>query len=177
MSVQVIEQGEPAPPIVERDGKSPQDLQREALQAAVLDALARGASYQKAADAAGVTRRTIYNWREADEQFAVDVDNAIQSGVDLLEDEAHRRAMGWEEDVFNKDGERVGSRLQYSDRLMEFMLSGRRPEKFRAPKGTIVNVDARNQTLNTLAPEALELLQRIADASGGQYERGKGEDK
>lgn len=159
----------------EIDDASPREHKNAIAKAAVLAGLGKGMSYQAAADAAGITRQLIYQWKAKDEEFAQAVANAIDAGVDLLEDEAHRRAMGWEEDVFNKDGECVGTRLQYSDRLMEFMLSGRRPEKFRAPKGTIVNVDARNQTLNTLAPEALELLQRIADASGGNYEKGSGE--
>lgn len=173
MSLQVIE-----PPATQEVAQAPDDLRREAQRRAALEALSKGASYQTAADAAGVTRRTIYNWKTSDENFAALVEDAIQAGVDLLEDEAHRRAMGWTEDVFNKDGELVGAKFQASDRLMEFMLSGRRPEKFRAPKGGDVTINNTNNTQNVLmSPEVSALLEGVALNKGGGFLRGTGDDK
>ena len=50
---------------------------------------------------------------------------------DDLEDEARRRAFeGTEEGVWYK-GELVGTERRYSDRLMEVLLRGERPAKFR----------------------------------------------
>ena len=172
MSVQAIEQSSE---LQDAGEQSRRDIQREALQRAVIEALALGASYQKAAVTAGVTRRTILNWKNSDEDFAALAADAIEAGADKLEDEAHRRAMGWEEDVYNKDGERVGSQFKASDRLMEFMLAGRRPEKFRERKATVINVDSRSQIVNALTPEAMQLLEAVAQSRGGGYDKGQGE--
>lgn len=78
-----------------------------------LSALSRTASVTAASQAAGIGRRTAYNWRDADEAFAAAWDDALESGTDALEDEAVRRAL---------DG---------SDTLLIFMLKARRPEKFK----------------------------------------------
>ena len=50
--------------------------------------------------------------------------------VSVLEDEAQRRAMGYEEDVYYK-GEKVGTVTKYSDKLMEVLLKANAPEKYR----------------------------------------------
>ena len=56
---------------------------------------------------------------------------ARDAGTDLLEDEAWRRAYsGTERPVF-QNGALVGKTREYSDLLMELLLKGRRPEKFR----------------------------------------------
>lgn len=39
--------------------------------------------------------------------------------------------MGWEEPIYNKDGDQIGTRWQYSDRMMELKLKADRPSKFR----------------------------------------------
>ncbi len=84
---------------------------------------------------AGVPRRTVYDWREADAAFARRWDEALEEGIDLLEAEAHRRAFeGVERPVYYK-GERVGEWRHYSDALATFLLRAHRPEKYRdAPK-------------------------------------------
>lgn len=101
---------------------------------AFLKCLAEGYSVSKAAAAAGVTRRTVYNWREADEDFARDWDAAIEAGTDLLEDEAKRRAYeGTEKPVFYQ-GVQCGEVQEYSDTLMIVLLKARRPDKYRELK-------------------------------------------
>ena len=58
-------------------------------------------------------------------------DNSVERYRDDLEDEARRRAFeGTEEGVWYK-GEMVGTERRYSDRLMEVLLRGERPHKFR----------------------------------------------
>jgi len=83
-----------------------------------------------AATRAGVTRRTAYNHRDADPEFAAAWDDAIEEGMDLVELEAHRRAVhGVEEPVFYM-GTIAGYVTKYSDTLMGRLLQAYRPEKF-----------------------------------------------
>ena len=60
-----------------------------------------------------IGRRTAYDWREADEDFAKDWEDAVEAGTDALEDVAIERAKN------------------SSDTMLIFMLKARRPEKFR----------------------------------------------
>lgn len=149
----------------------------EEARARAIEALKNGLSMVAAADAAGVSRVAIWKWRRDDEEFAKQVEDAIEAGTDRLEDEAYRRARGWNEPVFNKDGDPIGEKFNASDRLMEFMLSGRRPEKFRPVKTAItVNNNQTNQTLNALmTPEVSALLENVAQAKASGFDRGKGE--
>ena len=58
-------------------------------------------------------------------------DNSLERYRDDLEAEAHRRAFaGTKKGVWYK-GELVGEETEYSDRLMEVLLRGERPAKFR----------------------------------------------
>ncbi len=82
-------------------------------RAAFLKALDSGESVTKACNAAGIGRRTVYDWRSDDEKFAAEWEDAVETGTDVLEDEAVKRA---------KDG---------SDTLLIFMLKARRPDKFK----------------------------------------------
>ncbi len=95
-----------------------------------LDALARGLSATAAAEAAGIARRTAYEWREADDEFRQLWDDAIESGTDRLEDEAIRRGHdGYDITTMTTDG--TGQTVhKYSDTLMILMLKGRRTAKF-----------------------------------------------
>jgi hypothetical protein len=55
-------------------------------------ALAETCNVGKACTAVGIGRRTAYDWRRDDKQFAQMWDEAMKVGVSALEDEAHRRA-------------------------------------------------------------------------------------
>lgn len=61
---------------------------------------------------AGMDRRTAYRWREADEAFAADWDEAEQEAIDHLEHVARKRA------------------IDSSDRMLEILLKAHRPEKY-----------------------------------------------
>ena len=74
--------------------------------------LAEGGSVTQAARAIGIARKNVYAWRNKDEQFKADWDDAVEQGTDLLEDVAVRRA---------KD---------HSDSLLIFLLKGRRKERY-----------------------------------------------
>lgn len=96
-----------------------------------LEALSETGNVTESAKMANVSRRTIYNWRAADEDFAKAWNDAAELGCDALEDEATRRAKdGVDEPVFYK-GEECGTVRKYSDTLLIFLLKGRRPDKFK----------------------------------------------
>ena len=94
-------------------------------------ALAETANVTKACAAIAITRRTAYNWREADPEFAAGWDRAMKAAVLGLEDEAHRRAFeGVDKPVFYQ-GDECGTIREYSDTLAIFLLKAHNPEKYR----------------------------------------------
>lgn len=98
---------------------------------AFLLALEDTANVSKACKRAKLPRRSAYDWRDDDADFAAAWDAAVDRGTDALEDEAVRRATeGTLKPVFYK-GEKCGSIREYSDTLLMFMLKARRPEKFK----------------------------------------------
>ena len=81
--------------------------------------------------------RRFYDLREADGEFAEAWSRAVESGTQVLEDEARRRALdGWDDPVFQQ-GQLVGHVRRYSDRLLEFLLRGRRPAVYRDSASTL----------------------------------------
>src|SRR5262249_14901617 len=118
--------------------------------------LAKGSLVTEAAKAAGIGRATVYEWKRANPDiellgadgeimrdeggnpitmpFADAWDNAVDAGTDLIEDEAHRRAVeGVLTPVFH-GGVKVGEVREYSDRLLELILKARRPRKYAEQK-------------------------------------------
>lgn len=86
------------------------DLQR---REAVLEALREGASASEAARSGGITRQAVFQWRQADEEFALAYHDAEEAGTDELERVAVKRAK------------------ESSDTLLIFLLKARRPAKYR----------------------------------------------
>ena len=58
-----------------------------------LAALSQTASVTRACEIANLPRRTVYNWRAMDPEFARAWEVALDLGTDALEDEAIRRAL------------------------------------------------------------------------------------
>jgi CO/xanthine dehydrogenase Mo-binding subunit len=79
----------------------------------ILTWLSGGWSVYRAASEAGISRQTAYEWREKDPDFAAKWAQAMESGVDQLEDVARSRA------------------VEKSDRLMEILLKAKRPKEYR----------------------------------------------
>ena len=96
-----------------------------------LDALEKHGTVRAACRAASVSRVCAYRHKDKDEKFRNAWERRTNDFLDALEEEAARRAVGWEDKIFDKDGTEVGTRYQGSDRLMEFMLKAGRPKKFR----------------------------------------------
>lgn len=102
----------------------------EAKREKFLAELAKSCNVSASCRVAGIGRQTAYDWREKDEAFALAWDGAEQEAVDRLEQEAWRRAVdGFEEPVFHQ-GEEVARVRKYSDKLIEILLKGHRPERF-----------------------------------------------
>lgn len=73
-------------------------------------------------------RTTLYSHRAADAEFAKEWDEAVDRGIDVLEDEARERALnGTEEPVFYQ-GEICGHVHRKSDSLMALLLRAYRPK-------------------------------------------------
>ena len=86
-------------------------------RASFLAALRRGASIADAARAAGVGRRTVYDWRAGDATFAAQWNDAVETGTDAIEDALLEKAMRMD------DAASVTAAI--------FLLKARRPEKYR----------------------------------------------
>jgi transposase-like protein len=82
-------------------------------KAKFLSVLANGGSVTLAARAIGVARNNVYAWRNKDEQFKADWDDAVEQGTDMLEDAAVERAIKGK-----------------SDTMIIFLLKSRRKEKY-----------------------------------------------
>ncbi len=81
----------------------------------------------------GIVKQTIYTrqWRE-DREFQVALKSARVMAADVLEAEAHRRAVeGVEEPAGWYRGVAGGTVRRYSDNLLMFLLKGARPERYR----------------------------------------------
>ncbi len=90
-----------------------------------------GGNIGRAASMSGITRQTHYQWLRNDARYAAAYENDVRpQAVSALEDEANRRAMGYEEDVYFQ-GQKVGKITKYSDRLMELLLKANNPDKYR----------------------------------------------
>lgn len=129
---------------------------------AFIEALTTTASVTASCEIAGIARRSAYEWRDADPQFAADWDAALVRGTDALEDEAIRRArLGVDEPVFYQ-GEECGTVRKYSDTLLIFMLKARRPEIFREQIAVTHTVNVVDRLGSALA--------RVHDAGAGDHE-------
>lgn len=106
-----------------------------------LDGLRAGKTVKDAAAGAGVPRRTVVEWRLKDSDFKEQWEQAYDEGTDVLEAEAQRRAVeGCDEPIYQQ-GELVGHKRVYSDTLMNLMLQGRRPHKYRRSQVELTGPD------------------------------------
>jgi hypothetical protein len=97
--------------------------------------------------AAGVARRTWYDWIANDPTFALELDDARENTADELESIAYKRAKA-------KNGER----------LVMFLLKALRPHKFRdAYKIDVVSPLVKEKVRQTVAVIRAELPKEFAD--------------
>ena len=72
----------------------------------------------RAAQAAGVGRRTVYDWLKQDEAFERLHAEALEDALDALEEEARRRAVDGILKPVYQGGRLVGGIREYSDTLL-----------------------------------------------------------
>lgn len=100
------------------------------LRELILEALAATARLDDICYQLNIGRQTLYRYRDRDPEFKKLWDEAIEAGNDALEDEAVRRAKDGTLKPVYQGGILVGHVREYSDSLMQFLLKGRRREKF-----------------------------------------------
>ena len=91
-----------------RNGRKSPDAEHK-----FLEALRTGKSIAAAARAAGIGRRTAYDWRDRDPLFAARWDESFDEGTDRLEDLA------------------LAGAEKGSERLLLALLKARRPERYQ----------------------------------------------
>jgi hypothetical protein len=84
----------------------------------------------RAARAAGVGRRTVYEWL-LDRRFKELYDEAHEDALDQLEDEARRRAVDGVLEPVVSGGKHVTDVRKYSDTLLITLLKAKRPDSYR----------------------------------------------
>lgn len=93
-----------------------------------LAALVAERTVTAAAQAAGVSRKTVYLARDTDADFAAAWEVVDQAINDEIRSEIARRAIdGWEEPVYYK-GDQVGRVRRFSDQLLMFLARSKMPE-------------------------------------------------
>ena len=123
-------------------------------KAAWLQAFASSYTVSSACRVAGVGRRTVYEWRQQDEDFAVAWADIDEANVEELEAEARRRAYEGVVKPVTVAGARDEVR-EFSNDLLMFLLKARRPEKYR-DRATVRHEGSID--LGDLAPERLRDL-------------------
>lgn len=148
--------------------------QRAKAQEAFLAAYAETGIITTAALAAGVDRKTIYNWQEHDEAFSLRFYDAEATANDLIRAEILRRAYeGVEEPVFQL-GKYAGTIRKYSDTLLIFEAKRRMPE-YRDKVDVKTTVQGNLSYDITASPEAA-LYGTLFAAALGSADSGSADD-
>jgi uncharacterized protein YbjQ (UPF0145 family) len=141
----------------------------EALQQdAFLAAYEVSGSISVAAERAGIERRRHYQWMTRDAAYVERWKEADQVAVQALVDEAKRRAVDGVVTPKTVAGEAIDV-IEYSDRLLEFLIKGRRPEiygdrmksEISGPAGGPIQVSAVD--LSRLTTDQLRALKEMAE--------------
>jgi hypothetical protein len=85
----------------------------------------------KTCELMGISRNTAYTERQRNEDFALAWADIEEETTEAMECEAYRRAVEGVTTPMVSAGKHVTDVQSYSDRLLEFMLKSRRPEKYR----------------------------------------------
>lgn len=123
----------------------------------------------KAAKAAGVELTEVNGWRRDDLMFRQRFLEAQAICWEVLEDEAIRRGFkGVKVDIFNKNGDKTGETIKYSDNLLSLVLKARIPEYGKVDKP--LGDDSVSQLL-ILPSNGTEMKELPADAQRFEIKR------
>lgn len=98
-----------------------------------------------------IPRRTVYNWINSDELFKSQYEASQKMAIDLMEEEARRRAFHGVKEPVYQGGKKVGYVQKFSDTLLIFMLKNLKKETFAdvvrtehsGPNGEAIRTEAR----------------------------------
>ena len=125
-----------------------------------------------AARAIGMHRRYMYDLKDADPEFALEWDDAVQEATDVLIEEARRRAArGVLEPVYYQ-GMVVGHIRKYSDVLLMFLIKARRKE-YATERREHSGLDGKpmeSKVTHDGSPELVDKLGEIFERVGAQFE-------
>jgi hypothetical protein len=136
----------PTHPTPEKEGPLYTAQSPKAWRVVFLDALRVHGIVSRAAAEARIHRDTAYFERSQDPDFAREWQEALDRGVDMLEDVARQRA------------------FQGSDTLLIFLLKAHRPERYRETIRT-VTVPLAPEDLENLTDDELDRLDRNLQAA------------
>lgn len=128
----------------------------EGKQRRFIEMLADTGLVGAAAKAVGMSRESAYRLRRAGHgaAFARACDAARHHAGALIEDIAFERAIeGVEQEVYDRHGEVVGARLVHDNRLLKYLLSHLKPERYG---GGLRGGDGHTSVPPAAAPPALE---------------------
>ncbi len=78
-----------------------------------------------------ISKTAAYEWKSNDADFSTAWNDAVERTLELMEQEAYRRAVrGYMKPVYYQGAE-VGQVMEYSDRLLELLLTHKRGFKTR----------------------------------------------
>jgi len=122
---------------------------------ALLVAYAECATITGAVVSAACDRTSHYHWLKTDPDYAEAFGIAHEMAIAAHEDEASRRAMGWDEEHYTAHGTPYTVR-KYSDTMLIFRLKALLPEKYRENQRR----DDRTDVSELLKAVLLELADR-----------------
>ena len=107
-----------------------------------IELLANTGNVSKCCQALNVSRNEMYRHRRENPEFAEQWEEARETAVELLEDEAWRRAFeGIEKEIIShKTGFVIGIEKKYSDTLLMCLLQAHKPDKYQYRQRNDVNV-------------------------------------
>lgn len=106
-----------------------------------IETLEKVATVTVACKAIGVNVPTVYMWRRDDDQFKEDWDNALAYAFEALESATYLKLAK----MLQRDYQRINSA---EARLIEVMLAGAKPEKYRQRTVEIDNSQITNLTID-----------------------------
>lgn len=107
---------------------SPRVIARK--QKAFLEEYAKTGNVTKTVKKLKIGLKTVYSWAKKNKKFKESWQEIKDELVEALEQEASRRAHGWKEPQFTKDGALAGYVAKHSDTLLIFLLKANRPDKY-----------------------------------------------
>ncbi len=131
-----------------------------AAQESFIGVLADTGSVTQAALEVNMSATSCYRLRRSADgrAFAAAWDAAVQTASLRLVDLAFDRAVnGSPEPVFDREGNRVGQRIRYNDRLLMFLLRAHQPDRYRTP-GQAANPPAPSAPSTMPAPSVMPAL-------------------